>query len=84
MIRFLEIAPLILLPFAVYGLWLYGVKRSEQRGWNTAPWFWLFISGLLLFAASFLALGLMEEGGGGRTYIPPHTVDGVIAPAETK
>lgn len=81
--RLLLQALLILVPFVIYGLWLYFLKRGEVRGWNTAPWFWLTVCGLALFGASFLVIGVADDGLGGGRYVPPRLIDGKVAPAHT-
>ncbi|MCW5751504.1 MAG: hypothetical protein KIT81_10200 [Alphaproteobacteria bacterium] len=83
MTRYLLQALLFLVPFIVYFGYLLLLRRGEERGWNTAPWTWLAVSGLLLVAASFLVLGLTDDSRPGQ-YVPPRYIDGKLLPAETR
>ncbi|MFQ5785766.1 MAG: DUF6111 family protein [Alphaproteobacteria bacterium] len=78
----------LLLPFAVYGVWLYFARRQSQRAgaagpaWRDAPWTWLLIAGVGLVIVGFIVLGAIVEGPPDATYIPPHMVDGEIVPGK--
>lgn len=77
----------LLLPFVVYGLWVYAVRRKMTTTggvWNDAPWTWLLIVGFALMIASLFAVGLLSGEGPGGTYVPPHLVDGVIVPGHVE
>ena len=56
---------LFLLPFALYAAYLKLAKQEEAEGGakRAHPWTTLFVSGLLLVAASFLIWGI-EDGAG--------------------
>ena len=38
----------LLLPFLLYGLYIWHVKRSGKDGPEATPWFWLAAVGLVL------------------------------------
>ena len=75
MLRLLEVV-LFLLPFAGYGLWLWGGRRhTNQLLWGT-----LGVMFLLLMAAAWLELsGAVPPD---MTYVPPHMEDGRIVPGQ--
>ena len=75
-------ALLFMLPFALYAVYLRLVKEDEAAPKRAHPWTILFVSGLVLVAASFVIWGL-EDGAGQRgTYVPPHVVNGQVVPGE--
>ena len=78
--RFLYEALLFLLPFALYGAYLRLAKRVESEGEPRHPWTFLFASGLVLVAASFLIWGITEGSGQQGVYVPPHVEDGRVVP----
>lgn len=74
----------LLLPTALYLLWLVSVGRAELAGPASRrarlPWTWLIAAGVGLVA---LTLVVVSVGIGGRqegTYVPPHTSGGQIVP----
>ena len=73
MLRLLEVV-LFLLPFAGYGLWLWGGRRyTSQLLWGT-----LGAMILLVMAAAWLELsGAVPPD---MTYVPPHMEDGRSVP----
>jgi hypothetical protein len=82
--RFLYELLLFLLPFALYAAYLR-VSRRENFGLSRDhPWTMLFASGLLLVAASFLYLGLVEGAGQSGTYVPPHVENGRVVPGHVE
>jgi hypothetical protein len=72
---------LFLLPFALYGVYwrLSGRGRSEEVQ-RPHPWATLFISGLVLVAASFFLWAYEDGEAANGTYVPPHVEDGRIVP----
>ncbi len=80
-----ERALLFLVPFAIYGVYLLLVLRQRPNRPPT-PWALLFIVGLVLFAASFVYVGLTEGETTKGVYVAPHVVNGKIVPGhvETK
>lgn len=52
------------------------------RALRTAPWPWLAGIGVTLTAISLALFSEFERSAPGGVYVPPHTVDGEIVPAE--
>jgi heme/copper-type cytochrome/quinol oxidase subunit 3 len=71
---------LFLLPFALYLLYLRMSANDEKATPRAHPWTTLFISGLVLVAASFIIWGVTEGAGEKGTYVPPHVVNGQVVP----
>jgi Family of unknown function (DUF6111) len=58
------------LPFIAYALYMMLLQRGRLL--ESAPWYWLSLSGLILACGGLVALvvtGGVEPGG---TYVPPH------------
>jgi hypothetical protein len=82
-----ERALLFLVPFAIYGVYFLLIWRQRQvRSAPPTPWALLFITGLILFVASFIYVGLTEGETTRGVYVAPHVVNGKIVPGhvETK
>lgn len=73
-----HLLPLIL-PFLLYGLYIWHVKRSGKDGPEATPWFWLAAIGLVLVILSFVVYGAFfgDEVG---SYAPARFEDGRIVP----
>jgi uncharacterized protein DUF6111 len=71
---------LFLLPFALYAAYLRLRQQDEEMSSTQHPWTVLFISGLVLVAASFVFWGLFENANQRGVYIPPHLEDGRLVP----
>ena len=71
---------LFLLPFALYTVYLRLRQQDEETSSKQHPWTALFISGLVLVAASFVFWGLFENTNQRGVYIPPHLEDGRLVP----
>ncbi|MBM3517444.1 MAG: hypothetical protein FJX56_06110 [Alphaproteobacteria bacterium] len=87
--RVLLHALFFVLPFVLYGLWLWYERRRARAGegkpgWRTAPVGWLVIAGLLLVIVSFVGLGIESGFDPSKTYTPPHMKDGELVPGETR
>ena len=78
--RFFYEALLFLLPFALYAAYLRLAKEDESDAKRKHPWTFLFASGLVLVAASFLIWGITEGPGQQGVYVPPHVEDGRVVP----
>ncbi len=80
-----QVLPL-LLPLAIYLIWLRRARRNAAAtgavmpAVRDAPWLWMVGAALAAVAAGtvLLALTTGEEPGG--VYIPPHVEDGEIVP----
>ena len=77
----------VLLPAAVYFLWLaHETRRIERLGrgepprWHDAPWLWLAGAGIVLMLAIAKALALFGGDRAGPGYVPPQVIDGEILP----
>ena len=71
---------LFLLPFALYAAYLRVREVDEETTSKQHPWTALFISGLVLVAASFVFWGLIENANQRGVYVPPHLEDGRLVP----
>lgn len=68
----------LFLPFLLYGLYIWHVKRSGKDGPEATPWFWLAAIGLLLVILGFIVWGAFEDDLG--PYAPARFEDGRIVP----
>jgi len=73
-----HLLPLIL-PFLLYGLYIWHVKRSGKDGPEATPWFWLAAIGMVLTILSFLVYGAFFGESLGD-YAPARFEDGKIVP----
>jgi len=71
---------LFLLPFALYAVYLRLRRHDEETPTRQHPWTALFISGLVLVAASFVFWGVFENANQRGVYVPPHLEDGRLVP----
>jgi len=83
MSRILIHGALLLLPFALYFLYLWQVRRAGKEGPETTPWFLLSLAGLLLMIASFAVVHLMGDQASGD-YTPARFENGRIVPGDIK
>ena len=83
----LQVVVPILLPAALYTLWLLAERRRVEAAgraaaprWAEAPWLWLLALGV--FFAGIIALALALFGGESIVgeYVPPQVKDGRIVP----
>jgi Family of unknown function (DUF6111) len=77
---FLTIIVPLLLPTALYALWLASVGRTDPAvEWRALPWIWLAGAGAVLTLIVFVTV---VQTGGTRegSYIPPHLQNGTIVP----
>jgi hypothetical protein len=81
--EFLTLVVPLLLPTALYLVWLRAMRWSEAGGavaWHKLPWVWLALTGVVLTA---LVLFVVTVGFGTTvrgTYVPPHVENGRIVP----
>jgi heme/copper-type cytochrome/quinol oxidase subunit 3 len=71
---------LFLLPFALYASYLKLSKYDAEKPAQPYPWTVLFVSGLLLVAASFVVWGVTQGAGQQGVYVPPHLENGQVVP----
>lgn len=79
----------VLMPLAVYLLWLRRVrKRAAKAGeprphFRDGPWYWMVVATLLtgVLCFVFLAAGIEDKKG---EYIPPHMENGVMVPGQIR
>jgi cytochrome bd-type quinol oxidase subunit 2 len=72
---------LFLLPFVVYGLYVYATRRGEEElTWKDAPWAWLFLAGVICMVIGLALLISFSGEPPGGTYHPPRMENGVIKP----
>jgi hypothetical protein len=71
---------LFLLPFGLYAAYWWLNGRTTRRH----PWSELFVTGLVLVAASFVWWGLHEGEPADGVYVPPHVEDGRIVPGRVE
>ena len=76
----LERLLLFMLPFALYAVYLRLIKSDADTPAKPHPWTVLFISGLVLVAASFIYWGITEGAGQKGVCGPPHVEDGRVVP----
>jgi hypothetical protein len=74
----------LLLPTALYVLWLVTARRGAltRTGvpWRGLPWPWLAVAGVALTALVLVAISVGLGGGQQGTYVPPHVENGRIVP----
>ena len=72
-----------LLPFLLYGLYLWHAKRTGRNSPEATPWFWLAGAGLLLVILGFLIWGgfFLNETG---SYTPARFENGRIVPGRVE
>lgn len=65
--RILLIALALATPFIVYGLWTWlerkrssAMAEGRDYGWETWPWAWLIIAGVILVAISFVSMRIFD------------------------
>lgn len=80
---FLTIVLPLLLPTAIYLLWVAVVDGPHEGGtisWTAMPWIWLAGAGAVLLAVVLFVVtvhfGAPQQG----VYVPPHLEDGQIVP----
>jgi hypothetical protein len=59
-------------------------KSHAAATLRSIPWVRLLGSGLILAAASLVALSMLSGDDPGGTYVPPHMVDGDVVPGEVQ
>lgn len=75
---------LVLLPFAIYGVYLTLARKRTLGDGRDAPWIKLMIAGLTLAVVSFVASAFLSGSEPGRTYVPARLEGGRIVPPEMR
>jgi hypothetical protein len=76
----------LLLPTALYLLWLLWRRMAAARGagvvpeWTEGPWFWLVLAGIGLSLCAFVIGGVTWGHMPAAAYHPARTIDGRIEP----
>ena len=79
----LTIAIPLLLPTALYLLWVFALNPVEAgagRRVGAAPWIWLASAGVVLLAIVLLVVTVRFGAPQHGIYVPPRVVDGHIVP----
>ena len=77
----------LLLPTALYLVWLRIAHRSQQDGavhWVALPWLWLAGAGALLLALVLFVVTVHFGTSTPGTYVPPRWEDGRIVPGHVE
>ena len=77
-----ELLPLAL-PFLLYGLYIWHLKRRGRPGPVITPWFWLAAIGMTLVIATLIVGGLIVGEEPGR-YVPARFENGKIMPGRVE
>lgn len=73
----------LLLPFLVYGAYVY-LTRGRTPAWmDETPWLVLAAVGVGLMAVSLVGWGLMSGAPAESIYLPPRFEDGRVVPGRT-
>jgi len=77
---------LFLLPFLIYGVFLWVARAGviDASAWAPARLAWLLIAALALMLGSFVLLAQFGGAPPGSTYVPAHLDGGKLRPGETK
>jgi hypothetical protein len=76
----LQAAIPVLLPFVLYFVYVYLVRRRSAAKAEPVPWSWLAGAGLLLAVVISAIMLVLDGAEPGRTYIAPHYEGGKIVP----
>ncbi len=76
----LEIVLPLLLPTALYLIWVYSLGPARGGGAIGLPWAWLVGAGVLLLAIVLVVVTLASSGGRQGVYVPPRWQNGRIVP----
>ena len=76
----------LLLPTVLYFLWMLPSWRAakaqgkEEPLWHSAPWLWLFASGVGLIVIGLVFFGAHDGAAPSQSYQPPHMEDDKLVP----
>jgi hypothetical protein len=77
----------LLLPTALYLVWLVAARRVEFAApgpWRALPWPWLLAVGLALAAVVLFVVGTRIGGSPQGVYVPPKYIDGKVVPGHVE
>ena len=86
--QFLEVAFPLVLPTALYLLYMITANRrgasapGQPFWWREVPWLWLATAGAALVAVCFVAFALFGGAPPGTAYRPARLIDGKIVPGQ--
>ncbi|SNY91480.1 hypothetical protein SAMN04515647_1703 [Cohaesibacter sp. ES.047] len=75
---------LFLLPFLLYGGYLFLTRKMNKQAFIDAPRYWLIMAGIALSLGGFVVLSQINNNPVGGTYIPTHYENGVLVPGQVK
>jgi hypothetical protein len=78
---------LVLLPFVLYGLYVWLVhkkKLASGQTWNEAPFLKLLAAGLVVMLLGVFSWRLITAGEPGGTYVPARVEDGRVVPGRVE
>lgn len=77
---------LFLLPFVLYGVFLWATKAGVMHpdSWPLSRIAWLVIAALVLMVGSFIYFANYSGAPIGSTYVPAHIENGKFVPGQTK
>ena len=74
----------LLLPTAIYAIWLVVLRQSAQAEslhWEALPWIWLAVAGVLLLGAVLFIVTVHFGEPVSGVYVPPRYENGHIVPS---
>lgn len=73
---------LFLLPFLLYGGYLFLTKKLNRQAWIDAPRYWLVMAGLAVSVAGFAYMSQINNNPTGGVYVPAHMENGKVVPGQ--
>ncbi len=81
---FFEIAVPLVLPTALYLLWIWRLQRRDAIGWAGLPWVWLAAAGAVLLAIVLFVVNVHFGTATQGVYVPPKWQNGRIVPGHVE
>lgn len=72
----------LLLPAALYLLWLWAARRRGKADADPGEWLWVLVTGIVLMVAVLVLTALTGGGDPSGIYQPPRYEDGRIVPGK--
>lgn len=86
---FIEYLLPIILPTALYAIWLAWQRRraiamgaARVPAWEEGPWFWCILAGVALSLVVFVVTALFWGHPPGAKYQPPQVINGRVVPGQ--